>query len=119
MVQEGLVLGHKISRDGIEVDRAKISTIEKLAPPTTVRAICNFLGYAGFYKRFIQDFTKNARPLMKLLEKDAPFDFNVECLSALTTLKNQLIRAPIMTALDWNLPFELMCDASDHTVGQC
>ena len=102
MVQVRIVLGHKISRDRIEMDNAKISTIGKLPLPTLVRAIRNFLDHARFYRRFIQDFTKIARLLTKLLEKYAPFDFSAEYLSAFTNFKIQLIRAPIMTASDWN-----------------
>ena len=117
MVKEGIVLGHKISHMGIQVDKAKIDTIAKLPPPTSVRAVRSFLGHAGFYRRFIQDFSKITRPLTKLLEKDAPFVFSDDCMSAFTTLKEKLTNAPIMVAPNWNFPFELMCDASDYAVG--
>ena len=63
MVQEGIVLGHKISHKGIEVDKAKIEIIENLQPPKTVREIRSFLGHAGFYRRFIKDFSKITKPL--------------------------------------------------------
>ncbi|KAK5811789.1 hypothetical protein PVK06_027162 [Gossypium arboreum] len=116
MVQEGIVLGHKISSKGIEVDKSKIETIEKLPPPSSVKAIRSFLEHAGFYRRFIKDFYKIAKPLTKLLEKDIPFNFNQECLEAFNTLKDKLINAPIIIAPNWNLPFELMCDASDFAV---
>lgn len=69
MVQEGIVLGHRISLKGIEVDKAKIQVIEKLPPPTTVKGIRSFLGHAGFYRRFIKDFSKITKPLCSLLEK--------------------------------------------------
>ncbi|GJS29154.1 reverse transcriptase domain-containing protein [Tanacetum coccineum] len=69
MVKEGIVLGHKISKSGIEVDRAKIDVIAKLPHPTTVKGIRSFLGHAGFYRRFIQNFSKIARPMTHLLEK--------------------------------------------------
>ena len=117
MVQEGIVLGHKISSKGIEVDKSKIETIKKLPPPSSVKAIRSFLGHAGFYRRFITDFSKIAKPLTKLLEKDIPFNFNRECLEAFNTLKDKLINAPIIITPDWNLPFELMCDTSDFSVG--
>ncbi|KAJ9556534.1 hypothetical protein OSB04_011148 [Centaurea solstitialis] len=87
MVREGIVLGHKISKDGLEVDKAKIDTISKLPPPTNIKGVRSFLGHAGFYRRFIQDFSKISRPLTKLLEKDAPFIFDEKCISAFETLK--------------------------------
>ncbi|KAK8926414.1 hypothetical protein KSP39_PZI018814 [Platanthera zijinensis] len=116
MVREGLVLGHNISARGIEVDKAKIEVIEKLPPPTTVKAIRSFLGHAGFYRRFIKDFSKITKPLTHLLEKDTPFVFDKSCLEAFELIKSKLINAPIMIAPVWDLPFEIMCDASNHAV---
>ncbi|KAK1417158.1 hypothetical protein QVD17_26281 [Tagetes erecta] len=117
MVREGIVLGHKVSEAGLEVDRAKIETISKLPPPTSVRSIRSFLGHAGFYRRFIKDFSKISRPMTRLLEKDVPFEFDAGCLSAFELLKEKLVNAPIMVAPDWSLPFEIMCDASDYAIG--
>ncbi|XP_076888197.1 uncharacterized protein LOC143538548 [Bidens hawaiensis] len=90
MVTEGIVLGHKISRDGIEVDRVKIDIISRLPPPTNVKAIRSFLGHAGFYRRFIKDFSKITFPMTRLLEKDVPFVFDDECVKAFTYLKEKL-----------------------------
>nr|GEY60719.1 reverse transcriptase domain-containing protein [Tanacetum cinerariifolium] len=111
------VLGHKISKQGIEVDKAKVDVISKLPHPITVKGIRSFLGHAGFYRRFIKDFSKRARPLTRLLEKDTSFIFSQECVDAFQTLKRKLIEAPILIALDWDMPFELMCDASDFAIG--
>ncbi|GKC94391.1 reverse transcriptase domain-containing protein [Tanacetum coccineum] len=83
MVKDGIVLGHKIFKNGIEVDKAKVDVIAKLPHPTTVKGIRSFLGQAGFYRRFIQDFSKIARPMTRLLEKDTPFFFSKECIEAL------------------------------------
>ncbi|GJS64174.1 reverse transcriptase domain-containing protein [Tanacetum coccineum] len=116
MVKERIVLGHKISKNGIEVDKAKVDVIAKLPHPTTVKGIQSFLSHAGFYRRFIQDFSKIARPMTRLLEKDTPFFFFKECIEAFQTLKKKLTEAPILVAPDWNLPFELMCDASDFAI---
>nr|GEX69485.1 reverse transcriptase domain-containing protein [Tanacetum cinerariifolium] len=117
MVKEGIVIGHKISKEGIEVDKAKVDVITKLPHPTTVKGIQSFLGHAGFYRRFIKDFSKIARPMTCLLEKDTPFIFSKECVEAFQTLKRKLTEAPILIAPDWDMPFELMCDASDFAIG--
>ena len=117
MVQEGIVLGHRISARGIEVDKAKIEAIEKLPPPSSVKGIRSFLGHAGFYRRFIKDFSHIAKPLSNLLVQGIPFEFNPQCLHAFTVLKDKLISAPIVVAPDWSFPFELMCDASDYAIG--
>nr|GFB64136.1 transposon Ty3-I Gag-Pol polyprotein [Tanacetum cinerariifolium] len=78
MVKEGIVLGHKISKKGIEVNKAKIEVILKLPHPTTVKGIRSILGHAGFYRRFIKDFLKISRPMTHLLEKNSPFIFSNE-----------------------------------------
>nr|GEZ61228.1 reverse transcriptase domain-containing protein [Tanacetum cinerariifolium] len=117
MVKEGIVVGHKISKQGIEVDKAKLDVITKLPHPTTVKGIRSFLGHAGFYRRFIKDFSKIARPMTRLLEKDIPFIFSKECVEAFQTLKIKLTEAPILIAPEWDMPFELMCDASDFAIG--
>ncbi|GJR10245.1 reverse transcriptase domain-containing protein [Tanacetum coccineum] len=117
MVKEGIILGHKISKSEIEVDRAKVDVIAKLPHRTTVKGVRSFLGHAGFYRRFIQDFSKISRPMTHLLEKETPFVFSKECVEAFNALKKKLTEAPILVAPDWDLPFEIMCDASDFAVG--
>lgn len=117
MVNEGIVLGHKVSIKGIEVDRAKVEVIEKLPPPTDLRGVRSFLGHAGFYRRFIKDFSKIAKPLSNLLVKDVKFDFDHSCLQAFKLLKEKLISAPVVVAPNWSQPFELMCDASNYALG--
>nr|GEY30708.1 reverse transcriptase domain-containing protein [Tanacetum cinerariifolium] len=93
-IKEGIVLGHKISKNGTEVDKANLDVIAKLPNPTTVKV----------------------RPMTRLLKKDTPFFFSNECIKAFQTLKRKLSEAPILIALDWDLPFELMCDASDFAI---
>ncbi|GKE67522.1 reverse transcriptase domain-containing protein [Tanacetum coccineum] len=117
MVKEGIVLGHKISKNGIEVDKAKVDVIAKLPHPTIVKGVRSFLGHTGFYRRFIKDFSKISRPMTHLLEKNTPFIFSDECIQAFETLKKKLTEAPILIAPDWDLPFEVMCDASDFSIG--
>nr|GFA05137.1 reverse transcriptase domain-containing protein [Tanacetum cinerariifolium] len=95
MVKEGIVLGHKISKEGIEVDKAKVDVITKLPHPTTIKA----------------------RPITRLLEKDTPFLFSKECVEAFQTLKRKLTEGLILIAPDCDMSFELMCDASDFAIG--
>ena len=117
MVTEGIVLGHKISATGLEVDQSKVSIIKTLAPPTTVKGIRSFLGHAEFYMRFIKDFSKIARPLCRLLEKDTRFNFDDFCKAAFEEIKIRLVQAPIMAAPEWDQGFKIMCDASDFAMG--
>ena len=116
MVREGIVIGHRVSGRGIEVDRAKIEIIEKLPPPTSVKGVQSFLGHTGFYRWFIQDFSKVSKPLSNLLMEGVPFEFNDPCRNAFELLKKKLTSAPIVVAPVWNLPFELMCNASEFEV---
>ena len=117
MVTQGIVLGHIVSKNGIEVDKAKVELISNLPTPTCVRDIRSFLGHAGFYRRFIKDFSAIARPLCTLLAKDVPFTWSQACDIAFTKLKNMLVSPPIMRSPNWDLPFEIMCDASDYAIG--
>ena len=82
-------------------------------PPITVKGKRSFLELAGFYRRFIRDFSKISR----LLEKDANFDFDESCRSAFDEIKSRLVTAPIVVIPDWNKEFEIMCDASDYEMG--
>ncbi|KAJ9566462.1 hypothetical protein OSB04_002428 [Centaurea solstitialis] len=116
MVKEGIVLGHLISKRGIEVDRAKLEVIENLPEPTTVKGIRSFLGHAGFYRRFIKDFSKISEPLCLLLQQDHAFDFNEDCKTAFKILKKPLVTALVIVTPDWSKPFEIMYDASDWAV---
>ena len=117
MVIEGIVFVHKIDVVGLEVDQEKVSIIETLMPPTTVKGIRSFLGHAGFYRKFIKDFSKIFRPLCRLLEKDAKFDFDELCKVAFDEIKSRLVTTPIMVTPDWNMDFEIMCDVSDYAMG--
>ncbi|GKB07053.1 hypothetical protein Tco_0835286 [Tanacetum coccineum] len=96
MVKEGIMLGHKVSSAGLEVDKAKINVISKLPSPTNIKGIRSFLGHAGFYRCFIKDFSKIAQPLIKLLEKDISFEFDDECQKAFELLKEKLTCASVI-----------------------
>ncbi|KAM2976470.1 hypothetical protein FF2_013535 [Malus domestica] len=117
MVSHGLVLGHIISENGIEVDKSKVELVSSLPIPTTVRKVRSFLGHAGFYRMFMKDFSMISRPLCHLLQKDVTFDMNGECVVAFNKLKELLSTASVIIPPDWSLPFKLMCDASDYAVG--
>ena len=117
MVTEGIVLVHKISAAGLEVNQAKVSVIKTLLPPTIVKGIRSFQGHDGFCRRFIKDFSKISRLLCRLLEKDANFDFGESCLSAFEDIKSRLVIAPILATPNWNKEFEIMCDAIDYAMG--
>nr|GEX34264.1 reverse transcriptase domain-containing protein [Tanacetum cinerariifolium] len=113
---KGIVLGHKILKFGIEVKRAKVDVIAKLSHLISVKGVQCFLGHVRFYRRFIQDFSKIARPMTHLLENETPFIFSKECIEVFNTLKEKLTEALVLVAPDWDLPFENMCDASDFAV---
>ena len=117
MVDQGIILGHVVSAKGIEVDKAKVEIIKCLPYPASVREVRSFLGHAGFYRRFIKDFSKISHPLCKLLQKDVVFHFDDNCKSAFDTLKGSLTSAPVVRPPNWSLPFEIMCDASNFAVG--
>ena len=117
MVTQGIVLGHIVSKNGIEVDKAKVELISNLPTPMYVRDIRSILGHAGFYRRFIKDFSAITRPLCTLLVKDVPFAWSQACEDTFAKLKTMLVSPPIMQSPNWNLPFEIMCDASDYAIG--
>ncbi|XP_073307370.1 uncharacterized protein [Primulina huaijiensis] len=117
MITSGIVLGHVVSSHGIEVDKAKVDVIANLPPPKTIKEIRSFLGHAGFYRRFIKDFSLISKPICNLLTKDSAFEWTQECQNAFDKIIRHLTSAPIMQPPDWSLPFEIMCDASDYAVG--
>jgi len=117
MVEQGIVLGHVMSSHGLEVDKAKIDVISSLPYPLCVREVRSFLGYVGFYRCFIKDFSKITAPLCKLLAKEVDFVFDQACKDAHDKLKRRVTSAPIIQPPNWDEPFEIMCDASDSAVG--
>ena len=117
MVTQGIVLGHIVSREGIEVDKAKVELISNLPTPKSVKDIRSFLGHVRFYRRFIRDFNAIARPLCNLLAKDVTFEWSRACEATFYKLKTMLVSPPITQSPNWDLPFEIMCDASDYAIG--
>ena len=117
MVTQGIVLGHIVSREGIEVDKEKVELISNLPTPKCVKNIRSFLGHTGFYRRFIRDFSAIACPLCNFLAKDVTFEWSQACEAAFDKLKMTFMSPPIMRSPNWDLPFEIMCDASDYAIG--
>jgi len=94
-----------------------IEVMDKLPVPKCVRDIRSFLGHARFYRRFIKDFSKIARPLTNLLTKDVPFNFDDERFCSWERLKEEPIFVPIISAPNWTQPLEIICNASDFAIG--
>lgn len=117
MITEETVLGYKVSNKGIELDKGRIELIEQLSLPSDVKGMKNFIGHASFYKRFINDFAKIAKPLLELFEKEVPYFLNDECITAFHMIKRALITTPILQPPKEGEPFEIMSDASDYAVG--
>ena len=99
------------------MDKAKVEVIQDLAIPTSIRELRSFLGHVVFYRRFIQDFAKVSKPLTSLLCKEKDFIIEEEGKHAFMQLKQALVEAPILQSPNWDLPFEIMCDASDFAMG--
>ena len=96
MMTQGIVLGHIVSREGIEVDKAKVELISNLPTPKCLKDIRSFLGHAVFYRRFIRDFSVIARPLCNLLAKDVTFEWSRACEVTFDKIKTMLVSPPIM-----------------------
>ena len=116
-MSEGVVLGHFISIDGIQVYPSKIRVIKNIPTPGTQKEVRSFLGHAGYYRRFIENFSKLASPLFSLLMKDVQFIWNKACQTVFFKLKEKLSTAPILREPNWTLPFHISSDASDTAIG--
>ena len=113
MVTQGIVLGHVVSKEGIEADKEKFELISNLPTPKCVKDIQSFLGHARFYRTFIKKLSVIARPLCSLLAKDVIFEWSQACEKVFEKLKSMSVSPPFMRPPIWDLPFEIMCDASD------
>jgi hypothetical protein len=108
---------HIIIDGGISVDPAKVSDVLKWEPPRTVKEIKCFLGLARCYRRFIEGFSKIARPLTSLLEKDNEFKWTDACEASFEELKKRLTTAPVLVMPDLQKSFDVYCDASRQGLG--
>jgi hypothetical protein len=110
-------LGHTISKDGISVDPSKVQEVMDWKPPKSVHQIRSFLGLAGYYRRFIPDFSRIAKLMTELLKKGVKFVWSEECDQSFHTLRKHLTLAPVLTQPDMSKPFEVFCDASGTGLG--
>jgi hypothetical protein len=116
-LREIKILGHTISQDGISVDPEKVQEVMNWKPPTTVRQIRRFLGLAGYYRRFIPDFSRIAKPMTKLLKKGVKYEWSQKCEDAFHTLRQHLTTAPVLAQPDNAKSFDVYCDASTTGLG--
>jgi hypothetical protein len=110
-------LGHTISQDGVSVDPEKVQEVMNWKPPTTVRQIRSFLGFAGYYRRFIPDFSRIAKPMTELLNKGVKYECSQKCEDAFHALRQHLTTTPVLAQPDNTKPFEVYCDASGTRLG--
>jgi hypothetical protein len=110
-------LGHTISKDGISVDPSKVQEVMVWKPPKSVYQIRSFLGLARYYRRFIPDFSRIAKPMTKLLKKGVKFMWSKACEKAFHTLRQHLTSAPVLVQPDNSKPFDVFCDASGTGLG--
>jgi hypothetical protein len=116
-LEEIQFLGHLLSAKGIAADPSKVKDILEWKPPTTVHQVWSFLGLAGYYRRFILDFSKIVKPITGLLKNDTKFDWSSKCNEAFEQLKVLLTIAPVLAQPDIEKPFDVYCDASGSGIG--
>jgi hypothetical protein len=117
MLTEGIVLGHHISSFGMRVDPEKIYIITQIRIHSSQKEFHGFLGHAGYYRRFIPNFTSLATPLFKLLSKEVEFKWDDECQTSFEILKQKLSTTHVLRGPNWSLPFHICTDASVTTLG--
>jgi hypothetical protein len=110
-------LGHIICTEEIAVDPSKVQEVLDWKSPRSVMQIRSFLGLAGYYRRFIPNFSKIVKPMTKLSEKEAKFKWSPQCEQAFLTLKKLLTTAPVLAQPDIEKPFHVYCDASSMGIG--
>ena len=110
-------LGHIISGEGIAVDPTKVVIVTNWEAPMSVGEIRSFLGLAGYYRRFIENLSKIAKPMTELLKKDTKFKWTEECEASFQELKKHLVSSPVLILLDQRKDYEVYCDASRRGLG--
>ena len=110
-------LDHFVSKEGISVDPAKVEAVRSWSSPKNVTEVRSFLGLAGYYRRFVKDFSRIARPMTSLMKKEKKFEWTVACEQAFMTLKERLTTAPVLTLPDPKLDYTVYSDASKKGLG--
>src|SRR3954469_26007348 len=110
-------LGHVISSKGIAVNPERVQAVLEWTPPELVKKVRSFLGLASYCRRFIENFSKVAKPLTELLKKDKKFDWTPKCEESFRELKRRLTSAPVLAPPDTKKDFEFFCDASRQGLG--
>ncbi|KAL0560621.1 hypothetical protein IC582_001030 [Cucumis melo] len=110
-------LGHVVSKSGVSVDSAKIEAITSWLRPSTISEVCSFLGLAGYYGRFVEDFSCIATPLTQLTRKEAPFLWSKVCEDSFQNLKQKLVTALVLNVPDGSGSFVIYSDASKKCLG--
>jgi hypothetical protein len=116
LITKGIVLGHYIFSKGIQVDPKKIQIIQDLPTPSSQKDVHIFLGHVGYYKTFIQNFSKISSPLFSLLDKEISFSWTLEYQKAFKTIKKKLVTTPILRGPNWELPFHIHTDSFDSSM---
>lgn len=117
MMEEGVVLSHFISSNGIQVDPKKIEVISNFPTPEKQKDGRRFLGHASYYGRFIKDFSQTTTPLYNLLKKDSEFSWDFDCDKSFMQLKEVLTIALVLRGPNWGLLFHIYTDAFDYAIG--
>jgi hypothetical protein len=110
-------LGHVLSAEGIVVDPSKVESVTKCEQPSNVTDVKSFLGMAGYYRRFIENFSKIAQPMIELLKNNTKFEWSKACEKSFQELKKRLTTAPVLTLPDIKKDFVVYCDASRQGLG--
>ena len=110
-------LGHIVGRAGLECDSNKLSAVANWIPPSTVKGVREFLGFTGYYRRFVPDYSTVAQPLVRLLGKDCKFKWTDACQDAFKALRALLIKAPVLAFPKEDIPYIVDTDASDYGIG--
>jgi hypothetical protein len=116
-MEEVTFLSHVLSAEGVAIDPSKIEAVSKLQSPKSVTEICSFLGLAGYYRRFIENFSKIAKLMIELLKSNTPYVWSDKCEASFQELKTHLTTTPVLTLPDASKDFVVYCDASRQGLG--